>query len=155
MAKISAGILLYRDTGNQLEVFLVHPGGPLWAAKDLGAWSIPKGECDEGEDDFATAKREFKEETGMAIDGEFLALTPVEQSRYKTVHAWALRGDIDAGAIKSNKFTLEWPPKSGNFQQIPEVDRGAWFSLVVAKQKIVKGQLPLLDELQQLINVAK
>ena len=151
MAKTSAGILLYRQRTTGLEVFLVHPGGPLWAHKDLGAWSIPKGEFDSGEDAFAAAKREFAEETGNEIEGEFLELTPVKQPSGKVVYAWAVRGDIDAAAIHSNTFRMQWPPKSGRYEEFPEVDRGEWFALPIATQKITVGQRPLLQQLEALL----
>jgi len=147
MPKFSAGILLFRRVSHQLEVFLVHPGGPLWAHKDSGAWSIPKGEFGPDEDAYSAARREFKEETGFDIDGEFIPLTPVRQSATKTVSAWAVEGDLDAGAIHSNTFTMQWPLKSGRYQEFPEVDRGGWFTVPQARKKMVSGQLPLLDEL--------
>jgi predicted NUDIX family NTP pyrophosphohydrolase len=151
MAKTSAGILLYRKANNRLEVFLVHPGGPFWAHKDSGAWSIPKGEFESGEQPLAAAKREFKEETGYEIKGDFKELTPVKQSSAKTVYAWAVQGDVDAGAIRSNTFTLQWPPKSGRYEDFPEVDRAQWFDLPTAKQKIVAGQVGLLEQLETLV----
>jgi predicted NUDIX family NTP pyrophosphohydrolase len=150
MPKISAGLLLYRHRGAALEVLLVHPGGPFWAKKDEGAWSIPKGEAAPGENLLGRARREFEEETGFAVDGAFRPLTPVRQAGGKTVHAWALEGDIDAAAIRSNRFSLEWPPRSGRIQEFPEVDRGEWLTLEVARRKINQGQLPLLDELERL-----
>ncbi|HET8772563.1 MAG TPA: NUDIX domain-containing protein [Thermoanaerobaculia bacterium] len=145
--KLSAGILLYRRRGGAVEVFLVHPGGPFWAKKDLGAWSIPKGELDEGEDPLAAARREFTEETGFPIDGELRALKPVRQSGGKTVVAWAVEGDCDPAALCSNTFEMEWPPKSGKRQAFPEADRAAWFSLEEARKRILAGQAPFLDEL--------
>ena len=147
MKKRSAGVLLYRVSGNRLEVLLVHPGGPYWAKKDAGAWTIPKGEIDEGEDALAAAKRELKEETGLEVAGELVTLAPVKQRGGKTVHAWAAQGDCDPLAITSNTFAMEWPPKSGRMQSFPEVDRAAWFSLDEARAKILAGQAPLLDEL--------
>lgn len=147
-SKKSAGLLLYRKHNSTLEVFLVHPGGPFWAKKDDGAWSIPKGEIAEDEDPLAAAKREFYEETGVQIDGDFIALAPVKQAGGKTVYAWAIEADCDAQAIKSNTFSIEWPPRSGRRQEFPEVDRASWFTLDEAKQKILKGQLSLLEELQ-------
>ncbi len=131
----------------RLEVFLVHPGGPFFANKDLGVWSIPKGEIDEGEDLLLTARREFREETGMDIEGEFIELMPIKQKGGKTVYAWATEGDIIAEEIDSNLFELEWPPRSGRIQEFPEVDRGAWFDLDSAKQNINPRQTALLDEL--------
>lgn len=148
MTKKSAGILLFRTSSGELEVFLVHPGGPFWVNKDEGVWSIPKGEFDDNEDAFAAAKREFLEETGFTITGNYVALTPVKQSNFKMVYAWALQGDCDAQSLVSNAFDMEWPPNSGTTQSFPEVDRGNWFSLTQAQNKIVKGQLPLLVELQ-------
>src|SRR5262245_57408984 len=122
--KISAGILLYRWPASELHVFLVHPGGPFWAKRDAGAWSIPKGESDAGDDLLRTAKREFEEETGMTIDGDFIGLAPLRQPSGKTVHAWAVEGDLDASSIRSNTFSLEWPPRSGKRREFPEIDRG-------------------------------
>ncbi|HKE38377.1 MAG TPA: NUDIX domain-containing protein [Casimicrobiaceae bacterium] len=153
MAKrISAGILLYRSRAGMLEVFLVHPGGPYWTRKDAGAWSIPKGEVDEGADELATARREFEEETGSTIHGEFVALTPLKQPSGKLVHAWAVRGDIDVSSVKSNRFSMEWPPRSGKQKEFPEVDRGEWFSVAAAKEKITAGQRAFLDQLQARLN---
>lgn len=145
MKKTSAGILLYRN--DPREVFLVHPGGPFWAKKDLGAWSLPKGEFSEGEDPLAAARREFAEETGFPIDGSFRPLQPLKQPSGKVIYAWAVEGDCDAAAVKSNLFTMEWPPRSGRMQQFPEVDRAAWFPLAEARQRIIKGQLGFLDQL--------
>jgi predicted NUDIX family NTP pyrophosphohydrolase len=147
-SKKSAGLLLYRKPKSALEVFLVHPGGPFWAKKDEGAWSIPKGEIAEDEDPLKAAKREFLEETGFQVDGNFIALTPVKQAGGKWVYAWAVEGDFDAESIRSNTFSMEWPPRSGKRKEFPEVDRARWFPLEMAKQKIVKGQLSLLEELQ-------
>ena len=146
-SKKSAGLLVYRLRNGNLEVLLVHPGGPFWAKKDEGAWSIPKGEMTEDEDPLKAAKREFFEETGFQIDGNFIALTPVKQAGGKWVYAWAVEGDCDAESIKSNTFSMEWPPRSGKRKEFPEVDRAAWFTLDQAKQKILKGQLSLLEEL--------
>jgi predicted NUDIX family NTP pyrophosphohydrolase len=151
MPKQSAGLLIYRQRGATPEVFLVHPGGPFWAKKDAGAWSIPKGEFETGEDPLATARREFTEETGFTIDGPFTALPPVKQPGGKIVHAFAVPGDCDASAIRSNSFTLEWPPRSGRRQEFPEVDRAGWFDLAAAREKILRGQLPLLDALERLL----
>ncbi|HVE70316.1 MAG TPA: NUDIX domain-containing protein [Thermoanaerobaculia bacterium] len=147
-AKTSAGIVLYRRRGEGLEVFLVHPGGPFWAKKDLGAWSIPKGEIDEGEDPAAAAMREFSEETGFAVEGELRALKPLRQPSGKTVVAFAVEGDCDPAQLRSNLFSMEWPPKSGKRAEFPEVDRGAWFPIEEARTKILKGQAPFLDELK-------
>ena len=145
--KTSAGILLYRHSGEELEVFLVHPGGPYWAKKDLGAWSLPKGEVEEGEDPLAAAIREFKEETGFHIDGDFRPLRALRQSSGKTILAWAVEGDCDPGELRSGTFAMEWPPRSGKRQEFPEVDRGAWFSVAEGRRRIVGGQAPFLDEL--------
>ena len=149
--KISAGLLMYRRGGGALEVFLVHPGGPFWAKKDFGAWSIPKGEFDPGEDPLLAARREFEEETGYQVSGQFLALTPIKQSSGKVIHAWAVEGDCDATAIKSNTFSMEWPPRSGKLQDFPEVDRAAWFAIGDAKERINQGQRGFLDELLLLV----
>lgn len=145
--KLSAGLLLYRTTTGQLEVLLVHPGGPFWKKKDLGAWSIPKGEYSEPEDALTAAMREFKEETGMDINGNFLALTPVKQKSGKVVHAFAIAADIDTSKIVSNTFPLEWPPRSGKSIDVPEIDRAEWFTVTEAKQKINAAQSQLLEEL--------
>jgi predicted NUDIX family NTP pyrophosphohydrolase len=150
MAKRSAGILMYRRREGKLQVFLGHPGGPFWAKKDAGAWSIPKGEIDEGEDPLAAAKREFAEETGLRPDGDLVALAPIRQKGGKVVLAWAIEGDCDARAIKSNVFSMEWPPKSGKMAEFPEIDRAEWFSLDEARRRINPGQLPLIDELQEI-----
>lgn len=147
----SAGILLYRHPAVATEVFLVHPGGPFWAKRDLGAWSIPKGEADGDEDLLQAAKREFHEETGARVEGEFIALIPVPQPSGKVVHAWAVKGDIDAAAITSNTFSMEWPPKSGATREFPEVDRGGWFTLAEARDKLIEGQRPLLDQLIRIV----
>ena len=147
--KNSAGILLYRVRDSSLEVFLVHPGGPFWMKKDAAAWSIPKGEFEKHEEPLIAAKREFEEETGMTLEGNFAALTPVKQPGGKLVYAWAVEGDCDAASIRSNTFLLEWPPRSGRRQEFPEVDRAEWFPLARAKEKIGKGQTALLDELEQ------
>jgi predicted NUDIX family NTP pyrophosphohydrolase len=147
MAKISAGILLYRKREGGLQVFLVHPGGPLWAKKDLGAWSVPKGEIDIGEDGLSAARREFEEETGFSVSGRFIPLSPVKLKSGKLVHAWAVEGDCDPGKVRSNTFPMEWPPKSGRRQEFPEIDRAAWFGQEEAKEKINEGQVPLIEEL--------
>lgn len=149
MPKQSAGILLYRNTTGRVEVFLVHPGGPFWAKKDDGAWSIPKGEFTEDENPLVAARREFQEETGFSIDGTFQELKPVKQPSGKTVFAWAVEGDIDASAIRSNHFSMEWPKDSGKTQSFPEVDRGGWFDLDLAKAKILKGQAGFLEQLER------
>lgn len=151
MPKQSAGLLLYRRRGEEVEVFLVHPGGPFWAGKEAHAWSIPKGEFAVDENPLQAAKREFAEETGLTLDGTFAALTPLRQPGGKIVHAWAIEGDCDAAAVKSNTFTLEWPPRSGRMQEFPEVDRAAWFALALARQRIHKGQIPLLDAVEKFL----
>ena len=145
--KTSAGILLYRFNKKELEVFLVHPGGPFWKNKDEGAWSVPKGEYTEEEDPLKAAIREFKEETGFSIAGNFIPLNTVKLKSGKYVRAWALEKDVDATAFKSNTFLLEWPPKSGKKIEVPEVDKAEWFDLQEAKKKINAGQVPLLEEL--------
>jgi predicted NUDIX family NTP pyrophosphohydrolase len=149
----SAGLLPFRRCTSHPQVFLVHPGGPFWARKDLGAWSIPKGEFAE-EDPLAAARREFAEETGLGISGPFLELTPVVQPGGKIVHAWAVEFDCDPGRIRSNHFSMEWPPRSGRRQEFPEVDRAEWFSFSAARMKILKGQLPLLDQLERILQSA-
>jgi len=151
MLRTSAGLLVYRRRHETVEVFLVHPGGPYWQNKDLGAWSIPKGEYAPGEDPLEAAKREFHEETGFTIDGTFHELQPVKQAGGKMVHAWAVEGDFDATHVHSNTFAMEWPPRSGKSQQFPEVDRAEWFALSEAKGKILSGQVPLLLQLEKLI----
>jgi predicted NUDIX family NTP pyrophosphohydrolase len=149
MKQRSAGILLYRRRNHALELFLVHPGGPLWARKDDAAWSIPKGLIDDGEDPLAAAKREFHEETGFHADGAFIDLGAFKQPSGKTVLAWALEGDCDATAVHSNSFAMEWPPRSGKMAQFPEVDRAAWWSPAEALVKIGKGQRPIVTALLQ------
>jgi predicted NUDIX family NTP pyrophosphohydrolase len=145
----SAGILLYRGSGSTLEVLLVHPGGPLWARRDRGAWSIPKGEYTADEDPLAAALREFEEELGVsAPDAEPLELGAVRQKAGKLVRAWALAGDLDPVALRSNTFTLEWPPRSGRSREFPEVDRAAWFSVSGARAHINPAQVELLDRLE-------
>ncbi|RYY36851.1 MAG: NUDIX domain-containing protein [Sphingobacteriaceae bacterium] len=152
MPKQAAGILLYRFFDNQLQFFLVHPGGPFWKNKDAGAWSIPKGEFDNDEDTLTAAKREFEEETGQKIHGEFVPLQPVKQRSGKIVYAWAVEGDIDIENVVSNTFDFEWPPRSGKYINIPEVDRGAWFTLDAANVALNPGQVPLLDNLVKILN---
>jgi predicted NUDIX family NTP pyrophosphohydrolase len=152
MAKTSAGLLLYRRRGDRLEVLLVHPGGPFWARKDEGAWSIPKGELMGGEDPLMAARREVEEETGLVPDGTFVALTPLRQAGGKIVYAFALEGDCDPAAIRSNSFTIEWPPRSGKRREFPEVDRAAWFPLAEARRKILKSQRGLLEQLALLLS---
>jgi len=145
-------LLLYRIRDSAVEVFLVHPGGPFWAKKDEGAWSIPKGEFADDEQPLSAATREFQEETGFSMEGNFMALAPLKQRSGKLVYAWALEGDCDAGAIKSNLFSMEWPPRSGKRQEYPEVDRASWFTLESAKRRIVPGQIAFLEELQQMLD---
>ena len=135
-----------------LEIFLVHPGGPFWQKKDIGAWSIPKGEFTDDEDGLNAAKREFMEETGTNINGEFIELKPVKQKSGKLIYAWAVQGDIDASTIKSNDFEMQWPPKSGIMKSFPEIDKGEWFSPAVAKQKINPSQVAFIDELIEKLN---
>lgn len=151
MPKQSAGLLLYRRGDAGLEVLLAHPGGPFWAKKDLGAWSIPKGEFLEDEAPVEAARREFAEEIGTRIAGEVLPLTPLKQSSRKTVHAFAIEHDLDVERITSNSFEMEWPPKSGKQRAFPEVDRAAWFALAEARRRIQPGQLPILEELAGIV----
>jgi predicted NUDIX family NTP pyrophosphohydrolase len=148
MPKRSAGLLMYRIQ-KQLEVFLVHPGGPFWAGKDAGAWTIPKGEYVEGEEPLAAARREFREETGFDASGKFIELGTIRQNSGKLVSAWAFEGDCDPQKLVSNFCTIEWPPRSGRDLEIPEVDRGAWFPIPAARQAILKTQQPFLDTLSQ------
>lgn len=153
MIKKSAGILLYRKKVKAVEVFLVHPGGPFWKNKDLGAWSIPKGEFTETEDPLDAAIRELEEETGVKCSGTFLELTAVKQKGGKLVYAWALEQDIDPLILTSNTFQMEWPPKSGQLQNFPEVDKGQWFHPAEAKQKINIFQSAFIDELVLKLNL--
>lgn len=138
---------MYRVRGGELQVLLVHPGGPYWARKDGGAWSIPKGEYGEDEDPLAAAQRELVEETGFSVEPPFLPLTPVRQAGGKEVVAWAVEGDCDPAAIRSNAFAMEWPPRSGRMAEFPEADRAEWFSIPHAMEKILPGQRPLLQQL--------
>jgi len=154
-AKKSAGILLYRFYNNLKEVLLVHPGGPFWAKKDLGAWSIPKGEFEAGENPLDAAKRELEEETGIKAEGNFIELTPVKQKSGKLVYAWALQKDIDPANIRSNSFEIEWPPKSGKKKSFPEIDKAAWFNIDEAGSKIIDGQAPLIYELEATLDATK
>jgi predicted NUDIX family NTP pyrophosphohydrolase len=147
----SAGILLYRITKDEPEFFLVHPGGPFWINKDAGTWSIPKGEYSDNEDALTAAVREFEEETGKKLSGDFIALTPITQKAGKQVHAWAIEGDIDADKIVSNTFKVEWPPKSGKWKSYPEVDKAGWFDTKTAKEKINSAQAGFIDELLDLL----
>jgi len=153
--KKSAGILLYRFHTSGTEVLLVHPGGPYWAKKDLGAWSIPKGEFGAEENPLDAAKRELEEETGIKAEGNFIELTPVKQKSGKLVYAWALQNDIDPAAIKSNSFEMEWPPGSGKIRSFPEIDRAEWFTMNEAGNKIIDGQAPFIHELAAKIDTAK
>ena len=149
MPRLSAGLLLYRHTDGPLEVLIGHPGGPFWARRDAGAWSIPKGEYVEGEDPWTVAVREFTEEIGKPPPpGDRIDLTPVRQPGGKIVTAFAVRGDLSVEDASSNTFTLEWPKGSGNFREYPEIDRVAWLAVPVAREKLLKGQRPLLDQLQ-------
>lgn len=153
MPVLSAGILLFKRVDESIRIFLVHPGGPFYVRKDIGSWSIPKGEFSEDQNALAAAIREFQEETGFTIEGTFIPLTLVNQSKHKTVYAWAVEGEIDAKNIHSNTFNLEWPPKSGNIQDYPEIDRGEWFTVDEAKQKILKGQINFIDQLLDLLKI--
>jgi len=148
----SAGLLMYRVTTGDVEVLLVHPGGPFWANKDDGAWSLPKGEVRVGEDVLEAARREFTEETGFAAGGPFLPLAPVRYRGGKVVHAWALPGDCDPAELRSNRFSLEWPPGSGRQQEFPEADRAAWFRIPLALRKILPAQQPIISELLQVLS---
>jgi predicted NUDIX family NTP pyrophosphohydrolase len=149
--KRSAGLLVYRRRLGACEVFLVHPGGPFWRSKDLGAWSIPKGEFTPGEDPLDAARREFAEETGIEMSGDFVPLASIKQPSGKTIEAWAVEGNCDPAMIRSNTFATEWPPRSGRVQQFPEIDRAAWFPIDEARSRIVKGQRGFLDELRRLL----
>jgi predicted NUDIX family NTP pyrophosphohydrolase len=142
---------MFRRCGAELEVFLVHPGGPFWTKRDLGAWSIPKGEVAPGEDPLASARREFEEETGTWPDGECIPLSPRRQRSGKVVYAWAFEGDCDATTVVSNTFIMEWPPRSGRQQAFPEVDRAEWFPLEEAKRRLVSGQVGFVEELAELL----
>jgi len=148
----SAGILMYRWSGPRLEVLLVHPGSPFWRNKDEGAWSIPKGEMDEGEDTEVAARREFTEETGIAVSGPLEPLGEVRQRGGKRVFAFVVEGDLDVEGVKSNTFEIEWPPKTGRMKSFPEVDRAAWFDLPAAQMKILESQRSLLDRLAELVD---
>jgi predicted NUDIX family NTP pyrophosphohydrolase len=147
MARRSAGIVLYRFAAGRLEVLLVHPGGPFWAGKDHGAWSIPKGLYEEGEAPLAAARREFEEETGLRPEGSFIALGDFKQPSGKLISVWALEGSFDPAALESNRFAMEWPPRSGRVEQFPEVDRAAWFSTDEARERLTKGQVPIIAAL--------
>ncbi len=151
MPKTSAGLVMYRHRDDELEVLLVHPGGPFWKNRDVDAWSIPKGELDEGEEPLAAARREFEEETGVLPEGPFTALPTIRQKAGKIVHAWAFEGDCDPSRITSNTFRMEFPPGSGHIGEYPEIDRAEFFTLVVAEEKINKGQVPLLKHLAVIV----
>src|SRR5215469_1997618 len=155
MPKISAGLLMYRVRENELEFLLAHPGGPFWKDRDAGAWTIPKGEIQEGENPLAAAKREFEEEVGVKPQGDFIELTPITQKGGKVVHAWAFEGDCDTTNIRSNTFQMEWPPRSGKFQACPEVDHAGFFRMAEALRKINPAQTALLEELRQLRGKAR
>ena len=152
MAKQAAGILLYRRAPAGLQVLLAHPGGPLWARKDYGAWTLPKGQFTEGEAPLDAARREFEEEMGSAPVGDFQPLGTLKQPSGKVIHAWAAESDFETASVKSNLFSMEWPPKSGKMAEFPEVDRAAWFSIEEARHKILKGQAPFLDRLLEITN---
>ena len=147
MTQRSAGLLVFRETNGFPEVFLVHPGGPFYAKKDLGSWSIPKGLFEVDEDPLTAARREFEEETGQKIAGDFIELTPITQKGGKLVYCWAVEAEPDADRIESNTFTLEWPPRSGKMQEFPEVDRAGWFDIETAKKKILEAQADLIEQL--------
>ena len=149
MAQLSAGLLMYRIRDARLQVFLVHPGGPFFAKKDEGAWTIPKGEPNEGEELLATAQREFTEETGLRAEPPFVELAFVKQKAGKVVHAWGFEGDFDPASCVSNSFTIEWPPKSGKMKDFPEIDRADYFDLELAKRKMNPAQIPLIEELEK------
>jgi predicted NUDIX family NTP pyrophosphohydrolase len=149
MAKESAGLLIWRRRTGAPEVLLVHPGGPFWKNKDAGAWSIPKGEPEPGEDLAACARREVAEETGLVVEAPLTPLTTIRQKGHKTVHAWAVEGDGDVSALPSNTFSMMWPPRSGKMQEFPEVDRADWFTLDEARTKINLAQVALIDELAE------
>ena len=154
MARQSAGIVVYRRQSEIVEVLLVHPGGPLWRSRELGAWSIPKGEYSEGEEPEAAARREFAEETGWSLRGELRPLGEIRQKGGKVVTAFAVEGDFDAGSLNSNMFEMEWPPRSGRTASFPEVDRAGWFGLTEAREKIIAGQQALLDRVEALVKGA-
>ncbi len=153
--KTSSGLLLYRFKNNITEFFLVHPGGPFWQKKDIGSWSIPKGEIEENEDHLEAAMREMKEETGVSLDPSgysFFQLSPVKQNPSKIIYAWAAEADFESEQIKSNLFKMEWPPKSGKEMSFPEIDKAGWFCFEEARKKILPGQTPLLEELTNKLN---
>lgn len=155
MGKRSAGLLLYRRSGTGLEVFLVHPGGPYWVKKDLGAWTIPKGEYEQDEEPLAAAKREFTEETGFTAEGEFLDLGEITQSSGKVVRAWAVQGDCEPEKLVSNLCQVEWPPRSRRMIDIPEVDRGAWYGMEEAERRMFPAQKPFLERLARRVEAVR
>lgn len=150
MAKISAGLLMYKRTAEGLRLLLVHPGGPFWCNKDEGAWTVPKGLIEEGEPMLQAARREFEEETGMKPTGPFVELRPVRQKGGKLVHCWAFEGDCDPAAIRSNTFTMQWPPRSGRYERFPEIDRAEFFTPDDARRKINPAQAEWIDDLERL-----
>ena len=152
MPRLSAGLLMYRIKDGAIQVLLAHPGGPYFAKKDDESWSIPKGEPGPDEDLFLTAQREFEEETGLKPAGPFIPLQPVKQKGGKVVHAWAFEGDCDPATIQSNTFTMEWPPRSGQQQTFPEIDRAEFFDLATARRKVKAAQVGLIDELEMILN---
>ena len=155
VAKLSAGLLMFRRHGSRLEVLLVHPGGPFWEKKDAGAWSLPKGEYSGGEDSLQAAQREFEEETSVRPEGEFFPIGEIKQPSGKIITAWAFEGDLDPAGIRSNSFSIEWPPNSGIIREFPEVDRGDWFGVDAAREKITKGQAAFLDRLVEQLTRSK
>lgn len=155
MRKQSAGLLMYRRREGELEVLLVHPGGPIWARKDLGSWSVPKGEIEEGEAGLEAAQREFYEETGFVAQGSFITLGSIRQSGGKTVAAWAFEGDCDPADLVSTLCEIVWPPRSGRLVAIPEVDRADWFLIPAARERILSGQAPLLDRLCDVLDLTR
>jgi predicted NUDIX family NTP pyrophosphohydrolase len=154
MPVTSAGLLLYRFAADGVDVLLVHPGGPFWSRKDLGAWSIPKGEVQPDEDLLAAARREFEEETGTAVAGPTISLGELRQAGGKLVHAWAVRGDFDPAQLRSNSFSIEWPRGSGITREFPEVDRAAWFAIDEARRKLLPSQLPFVDRLLEALRAS-
>ena len=151
MAKISAGVLLYRRHGGELEVLLVHLGGPFWAKKDAGAWFVPKGEVNSGEEELAAARREFAEETGLSADGELFELGNVRHKSGKKVSAWAMEGDCDPASLRSNTFEMEWPPKSGKTKEFPEIDQAKFFAVDAAREKMHPTEFPFVERLAALL----
>jgi len=151
MPKTSSGLVMFRLRKGELEVLLVHLGGPFWVKKDEGAWFIPKGEIDLGEDEFSAARREFQEETGIKPNGNFTPIGTIRHKSGKTVVAWAFEGDCDPGSLKSNTFTMEWPPRSGKHCEFPEVDRAQWFTVEAAKEKIQGEEFELLKRLEKIL----